>query len=241
MYGQVYLITNKKNGKIYIGQTIRSLKLRYDDHFYSANRPNKSYNIIFSKALRKYGKDGFTIECICVSFDRESLNEAEVALIKDYDSRNKSAGYNLAFGGNNGAKEIKITEETRQRLRDSHKGKKPSQETRDKMSRAHTGKIFSQELRDKISKAQTGRKGHGKGRYWLGKKRLFCDKVKAGMYKTGPKHHSSRKVIQLNDKKEPIKIFDSLTIAQEQLKVNNVSLAISAGVKRGGFYWEFKK
>ena len=46
----VYLIRNKTNGKIYIGQTKRKFEEREKEHFKDAFRPKSSnYNCIFYK------------------------------------------------------------------------------------------------------------------------------------------------------------------------------------------------
>lgn len=51
---QVYCITNKKNGKKYIGKTIALAARRWSNHKASAKRGKKSH---FCDALRRYGSD----------------------------------------------------------------------------------------------------------------------------------------------------------------------------------------
>ena len=71
MLGKIYKITNKINGKIYIGQ-----------------------------AIKKYGKENFTIELI-EQVEKDKLDEREVYWISFYNSYQK--GYNCTLGGQNGA------------------------------------------------------------------------------------------------------------------------------------------
>lgn len=101
MKGKIYKITNKLNGKIYIGQTIKSLEERFQKHCCGTSAKDKyHFNMAIKKAIRKYGKDNFTIELI-EEVETDKLNEREVYWISFYDSYNK--GYNCTLGGQNGA------------------------------------------------------------------------------------------------------------------------------------------
>ena len=51
-YGVVYYIVNTINGKMYVGQTIYSLKKRFYEHEHCKKYP-------IGKAIRKYGKENF--------------------------------------------------------------------------------------------------------------------------------------------------------------------------------------
>lgn len=101
MIGKIYKITNKINGKIYIGQTVRTLKKRFNAHYWGTS-DNDPYHkqMAIKKAMRKYGKENFSIELI-EEVERGKLDEREVFWISYYDSYNK--GYNCTKGGQNGA------------------------------------------------------------------------------------------------------------------------------------------
>ena len=65
----IYKITNKINGKIYIGQTIQTLNARMRQHL----SPPKSHTIsAIDAALKKYSINSFTIEIIDAA---ESIEE----------------------------------------------------------------------------------------------------------------------------------------------------------------------
>lgn len=90
MKGIIYKITNKVNGKSYIGQTRYTLEFRWRQHLH------KKDNTYFHNAIRKYGAENFSLEVLeeCPYFN---LNEREIFYIAKYDSFN--SGYNLTIGG----------------------------------------------------------------------------------------------------------------------------------------------
>lgn len=73
-HGIIYKITNRINGMVYIGQTVRTLRRRYSNHL---SKSSKSY---ISNAIRKYGKENFDVVELVSCFDQESLNSTEVSL-----------------------------------------------------------------------------------------------------------------------------------------------------------------
>ena len=93
----IYKVTNKINGKCYIGQTILTINKRKSGHIYKSLK--KSDNCYFHKAIRKYGKDNFLWEIICECKTKKELNEKEIYYIKQQKSYVKENGYNLTHGG----------------------------------------------------------------------------------------------------------------------------------------------
>jgi group I intron endonuclease len=53
---KIYVVTNKINGKQYVGQTVRDLGDRLKRHF---NDAEKGDNLYFHRAILKYGKENF--------------------------------------------------------------------------------------------------------------------------------------------------------------------------------------
>lgn len=90
MKGIIYKITNKVNGKSYIGQTRYTLEFRWRQHI------NKKDNTYFHNAIRKYGKDNFSIELL-EECDISKLNEREIFYIAKFNTFKE--GYNLTIGG----------------------------------------------------------------------------------------------------------------------------------------------
>ena len=58
----IYKITNKINGKMYIGETNRTVEIRWRQHKSRAKDPQ--YTEYLYQAMRKYGIENFIIECL---------------------------------------------------------------------------------------------------------------------------------------------------------------------------------
>ena len=94
--GFIYKITNLINNKIYIGQTSRTVDIRWQEH--QRNMYDDKYkNITLYKAFNKYGINNFNIKII-EEVDNSLLNEREEYWIRTYDSYKN--GYNSTVGGN---------------------------------------------------------------------------------------------------------------------------------------------
>ena len=132
----IYKVTNKLNGKVYIGQTIRPLNVRWRQHC----NPSNSKCLGLHRAIQKYGKENFTVEQIDIACDRDELDKKEIYWIDYYDCIVPN-GYNLKSGGNG----CRVSEETRVRLGNAFRGRKHTEETKLKMREAHKGFKLSPE------------------------------------------------------------------------------------------------
>lgn len=92
----IYKITNLINGKVYIGQTTRSLKKRWYEHC-NEFKTRKNCLAIHS-AIKTYGKDNFLVEEIDHATDKIDLSKKEQYWIAYYNSISPN-GYNLTSGG----------------------------------------------------------------------------------------------------------------------------------------------
>ena len=86
----VYKITNIKNGKMYIGQTINSIESRFKRHINDAM--NNILDTHFARAIRKYGPDSFVIEILDFAYSQEELTYKEYFWINYFKSN--IVGYN---------------------------------------------------------------------------------------------------------------------------------------------------
>lgn len=116
--GIIYKAENKVNGKVYIGKTVKKLRIRRNHHFSCAK--NNRYNMYFHRAIRKYGKENFIWEVLDFCDDEDDLNYLEQEYIKMFDSYNN--GYNLTKGGEGTSGRV-FSEETRQKMRNAKKDK----------------------------------------------------------------------------------------------------------------------
>lgn len=110
----IYKITNLINGKIYVGQTTKTLEQRLAKHWSEARCASRPNNY-FHNALLKYGIENFIIEKLDTASSIEELNEKEYYWIEKLHSRDKDIGYNLMTGGKSGIKSEKTKELLRQK------------------------------------------------------------------------------------------------------------------------------
>ena len=94
--GYIYKITNTVNGKMYIGQTRRSIEERWKQHIRSSFSDSSFDKGPFHLAIKKYGVDTFKVEQI-EECNNEELNDRETYWIEYFDARHK--GYNITTGG----------------------------------------------------------------------------------------------------------------------------------------------
>lgn len=133
--GIIYKATNKINGKAYIGQTVQKFKSRINDHTKKSAREKS----VFHKAIHKYGKEAFEWEIIYNNISIEELDNLEKASIIKYNTNVVDGyGYNLEDGGN---KNKRLSEETKNKIRQSLMGKKRPKEVIERISLANKGKV----------------------------------------------------------------------------------------------------
>ena len=152
----IYKVTNKINGKCYIGQTRHSLEFRKKSHLTKAH---SGVNTHFYSAISKYGDDNFEWEIVCSTNDKRRLNELETFYIQKYDSIKH--GYNMVDGGDNNIMDIES-------VKTKHDEKMRSLEVRNKISKTMKEKIARGELftdvhRKRLSKSAIGNHNFGNG------------------------------------------------------------------------------
>jgi group I intron endonuclease len=139
----IYKTTNLVNGKIYIGQDSKN----NDEYFGSGD--------LIKKAIKKYGLSNFKKEILCLCETQKDLNEMEQKFILEYNSTNKSIGYNICVGGTNGTMlNRKHSEETKKQMSDVRNGIKFTNKHKENLSKAHKGKVISKETKKKMSHSQ---------------------------------------------------------------------------------------
>lgn len=129
----IYGIMNILTGKLYIGQSV-DIKSRLTNHK-SKLRNNSHDNDYLQKSWNKYGEKWFRFFPLCECSEDE-LNKLEDEWITLFDTTNRSCGFNLKTGGDSNCR---LSEETKQKISNSHKGLRHSEETKNKISIAKSG------------------------------------------------------------------------------------------------------
>lgn len=149
----IYKATNLLNGKVYVGQTVRTLDERMREHL----RHNET---AFSKALKKYGIENFEINVIDKADTVEELNEKEIFWIKFFKAFGEN-GYNMCEGGGN-TTGYHHTEKSKEKMSIVKKtmytgegnpfyNKKHTAVSKAKMSNSRKGRIITPEWRKNIA------------------------------------------------------------------------------------------
>lgn len=236
---KLYCHKNKTNGKQYFGIT----KLKPNQRWRNGN--GYDGNIHFSRAIKKYGWDGFDHTIIYDDLTKEQAEGLEILFISEFNTTNKENGYNIDPGGNLRSKESidklrksmighPVSDETKEKLRQANIGKKASDETKMKMSMSSSGKIKTEEHRKNLSIALTGKKISDEHRLNLSLSHLG---------KSGSQHPRSKPVYQIDkDTGDILNYFESGSLAAKSFGINSANIS---GVCKGnrktaaGFCWEY--
>lgn len=90
---KIYKLTNKINGKFYVGQTWQSYKKRMNH-----GQGYKNNKHLYA-AIILYKEENFEYETLFECTDQIEANNLEVFYIKQYDARNHDIAYNVERGG----------------------------------------------------------------------------------------------------------------------------------------------
>jgi|SRR5208337_10749 len=142
----IYLITNKVNGKYYVGQTRGVLSNRLREHFEAARAGSE---MRLHQAIRKHGQVSFSIREL-ESCDRETVDAAEIKWIAELRSTEYAVGYNMSPGG------FGIAEETRKKLSIAFTGNKNPMFGK-VGTRGNLGKRNTPEARQRMSAGRRGK------------------------------------------------------------------------------------
>lgn len=142
----IYAITNKANGKIYVGSAVL-LRRRFRKHVYELSK-GTHHSVKLQRAWAKYGKDSFefaVLEVVEAPVDLVAREQHWMGVLQAYGDR----GYNMAptAGSILG---IKRSQQTIEKMRASGRRYVASPETREKLRLASTGKKASAQKLEKM-------------------------------------------------------------------------------------------
>lgn len=144
----LYVIVNRCNGKMYVGQTSKTIRARWVGHQKDAR--TLRHGMLISRAIHKYGPEAFDIFFASLSITQEQIDRVERNSIISLNTL-APYGYNILRGGNG------VRPETRHRMSESHKGYVNSAEHCAKISAARKGIVFTDQHRANIGAASRGR------------------------------------------------------------------------------------
>lgn len=226
----LYKILNVINGKVYIGQSNKE-KERWRKHKYLARQLSPIQYI--HRAMAKHGIENFIYEIIAVCITQINANELEAQLIKQYNSRDKIFGYNVAPGGEC-AWNAGLPKEQQPMY-----GKKQSEYQKKKMSEIRKGKlvIHSQETIDKIRSTQMGHQTSIETRNKISKSlvgRLFSDESKIMMSTSmlGNKNKLGKVKYSIEQEKDIIQLRKSGLSFAKIAKMYDMSPATIANIMK---------
>lgn len=257
--GYIYILTSP-NGKSYIGQTIRPIEKRLEEHRKGQSSSCRAfYNAIQYHGWENFEKDWY--EC-----PDEDLNFDEELLVREIGTLAPN-GYNLKEGGGNG----KMSEDTKQKMRkpkseehkrkiseanigkilseehrrnigQSHVGKTRSDEAKQKMSEVALGKTHTDETKQKMKKPKSEEHRRKISEASIGKILSEEHKRKLSEAQKGEKNHNSKKVYQYDQEGIFLGSFESCREANRHLKKAGSKIsACACGHQKTayGFKWSY--
>jgi group I intron endonuclease len=140
----VYLVTNRIDGKKYVGKTQKTVQARWADHCGNARNPKKQEYLY--RAIRKHGAENFSVEILAQVSTLEELNSSECRFIAELGTLAPD-GYNMTHGGEG----VVPTEEVREKIRAKALGRPTSDLQKTTASQVHGGKPKSAETKAKMA------------------------------------------------------------------------------------------
>lgn len=229
--GWIYQIKNIVNHKVYIGQTTQyNVATRWMEHIKSINSGMDSHLI---RAFKCHGLENFAFSVVA-EVPNDRLDEAEIDAISNRKSLSPN-GYNIREGGSRG----KHSQESIEKIRESHIGKTHTDETKEKLRQLNLGKKHTQESKEKNRQAMLGKpkpqeavEKSAKARTGLKRSNEVCKKI-------GDAHQVVVEQWSLDG--NYIQTYPSIKLAMQQTGCNDISKCCRGKYKQsGGFVWKYK-
>lgn len=227
------------DGRTYIGITSQKLNRRWQNGYgYRGSQK-------FFHAIEKYGWDSFEHIVLIENISKEDAEQEEIRLIKEFKSNTREFGFNTDLGGSLAGK---MSDETKEKIRQKKIGLRASDETKRKMSEARkgkkqteehiknraatrVGKHLSEETKRKISVAVSEKQ----------KGRKHTEETKKKIRESSPK---KRKVLQFEKNGVFVAEHQSLSEAAKSVgtTVSNICNCASGLRKTArGYIWKYEE
>jgi len=135
----IYQITNRLNGKSYIGFTSQSLELRWKRHQYISTKGSNGH---LHRAIRKYGVENFHLEIIEEGWEPKigkNIREPYWISVLKPEYNMTPGGDGTGTGEQSAKYGTRLSPKTREKIRRARIGAVASEETKLKMSASHRG------------------------------------------------------------------------------------------------------
>lgn len=250
----IYMLTNKINGKKYIGSTIVEVNKRYNQHIYNATHPEAhQYNYPLYQAIRKYGLENFSFEVLLtIECEEEQIRQLEKDFIIIHNSLSPN-GYNQTLDTQHPLQSLESIKKMSETKRE--KAKQVAEITNDNKIIKIWRSIIdcAEELKcseKKIAACCRGeRKTTSSKRFcWIDEEgQLLIPEYHKETYKgelgTTQNQISNRKVAKIDLKThKQIKLYDSIALAARENNCDASGISKVCRGKRkscGGFIWQY--
>ena len=150
----VYIHTSPSK-KAYIGITSRKPEQRWENGkgYFKKDKNGNYHQPIMANAIKKYGWENFNHIIFAENLTKRQAEDMERLLIALWQTNNSQFGYNIREGGGSTGK---ISETTKEKIKDALTGRHPSDETRKKLSEARKGRALTNESKQKMSESKKG-------------------------------------------------------------------------------------
>jgi len=177
IYHYIYLITNKVNGKTYIGQKScpRNVLPENDISYMGSGK-------LIKYALNKYGVENFNKDILAICDNLVTSNILEIEYIKLYRGIGK-AEYNISDGGNGGYLGEEVANKMKETIR-KHWLSPEGEITRQKIREARAEQVFTPEQEEK--------RREGVRRFWDSEEGLKLRKINSERAKGRPSNSKGK-------------------------------------------------
>ena len=234
-----YMVTNKLNGKVYVGS--HSWKCEgIDPDYYGSGTA-------ITRAVRKYGKENFQVEVLYYYSTVEECRADEERILTEYNVRDCPHSYNCKNSAIGWEKGLERSEETKRKVSQAMKGKNKgrtlSEEHRKNISEANKGRTVSDATKQKLSQALKGKTVSDATRQKMSqakKGRTVSDATKQKLSQV--QNYKKVPVVAIQKDTGRVRMFLSQTECSRVLGINNgnVNNCLNGRQKSAGGY-TFKK
>lgn len=248
----IYMIQNKVNNKMYIGQAV-DIEKRWKHHMWGLGGGYHD-NKHLQNSWKRDGEENFEFT-ILLECEESDLNMYEEYFIFELMTYDPIVGYNKNYGGDSG----RPTEETKRKMSESREGKycgekhhmygkHHSEETKRKLSESLKDKQHSEEHKRKMSESLKGKycgeKNHMYGKHLSEETKRKMSEAKKGKHRSEEtKRKISKSVVQIDStSNEIVRVWESSTEAVRQggFVSGNISKCCNGKRKtHKGYKWMF--